>query len=54
MRIVSGSGNNRTTLDFPCSEIVKRSSDAEQKSAKTLLCSLLKVKETVDVSPVVA
>jgi hypothetical protein len=48
MRIVSGSGNNRTTLDFPCSDIVKRSSDAEQKSAKTLLCSLLNIKEPED------
>jgi hypothetical protein len=42
MNIITGSGNNRQVLAFPCAKIVNQSSPEEQKKGLDLLCDILR------------
>jgi hypothetical protein len=44
MNIITGRGNNRKALEFPCARIVKQSSPEEQRQGLALLCDILNIR----------
>lgn len=43
MRIVSGSGNDRTELEIPHATIVKNSPVKEQRAVQRIICERLRI-----------